>query len=418
MINLYISSMKDIFFLFIFITSACFSDIKSTNGVIKFDSQMDNQAEMILNGTGLGVGITPTANLHINGNSIISDQLFVGGSSGSSNLNISGTLGFSVQSVSSDTSLGDHSVVLADTSSTNITLDLPPANNVPGRTYYIKKTSLLNQLWVSASDNIDAQDGHLELTYPSSGYSYTKLLSDGSKWYILNESNDTLNVIGADNLVGWWKLNESDGSVANDSSLFNHHGALDASLDFSTNVTNGILNNALVFDGSDDSITVDHSSEINFGHRDTPYSISFFIKTSSTTTSGIVTKSRNGNIDMPYLVFLDSSGNVQFWSWDQPGGAQFNFQSSTQVNDDAWHHVVCVYESSSSRYIYVDGQLSKFDNTVVSNDLSNTNNSLLFGQYHNHSYSDTYLDGSLDDIRIYNKALSSSEIEELHSQTE
>ena len=66
------------------------ADIKSTSGEIEFDVQSDQQAELTLNSTGLGIGTSPSGNLHVNGNSILSDQVYIGEATGSSNLNING----------------------------------------------------------------------------------------------------------------------------------------------------------------------------------------------------------------------------------------------------------------------------------------------------------------------------------------
>jgi hypothetical protein len=152
------------------------ADVQSPNGTINFDVQSDGQTEMNLNTTGLGIGATPAANLHVGGNAIVSQQLFVGGSSGSSNLNITGTLGYSVQTVSSNTTLAEYSIVLVDTSSSNITLTLPSASSTTGRTYKIKRiTNDDHGLKVTSSDNIDGLSDYYDLSQLSA----VKFISDG-----------------------------------------------------------------------------------------------------------------------------------------------------------------------------------------------------------------------------------------------
>ena len=116
-----------------------FSEVKSTTGQILFDVNGDTVGEAFLNSTGLGLGVTPASNLHVMGNAIISQNLSIGGVSGSSNLNLHGTLSMAVQSVSANAILSNYSIILADSSSSNITLTLPYAGNVVGREYWIKK---------------------------------------------------------------------------------------------------------------------------------------------------------------------------------------------------------------------------------------------------------------------------------------
>ena len=75
------------------------SDVKSTNGTIGFDVDMNGAFEASLTSVGFAIGqnLTPSSNLQVSGNSIISNSLSVGGGTlGSSNLNINGALGFGV----------------------------------------------------------------------------------------------------------------------------------------------------------------------------------------------------------------------------------------------------------------------------------------------------------------------------------
>jgi hypothetical protein len=107
--------VKELCFSLMLLTSSLLSDVISPNGQIKFDVQSNGQEEMILNELGLGIGVSPSANLHVNGNAIIPQKIFIGNNSGSSNLNIHGTLGYVTKVVSSNTTLGDDAMVLVST---------------------------------------------------------------------------------------------------------------------------------------------------------------------------------------------------------------------------------------------------------------------------------------------------------------
>ena len=167
-------------------------DVKSLDGTIKFDSNFDGAPEAILNSTGFGIGTTsPSANLHTAGNAIVSGTMVVGGTSNtnSSNLQINGSWGFSVQTVTGNTTLSSNSVVLADSSAGNITLTLPVASTVNGRMYTIKKTSNSHTLLLGSATLIDGLPG-IELSSSSSAYPFVQVLSDGSTWRILSRSTD------------------------------------------------------------------------------------------------------------------------------------------------------------------------------------------------------------------------------------
>ncbi|MBF0199499.1 MAG: hypothetical protein HQL32_17420 [Planctomycetes bacterium] len=179
---------------FISVVTFGHADINGPSEIL-FDVNNDSQNEMTLNSTGLGIGISPAANLHVNGNSIISTQVFVGATSGSSNLNISGTMAYEVSTVSSNVTLGDSSLVMADSSTKNLYLTLPYAGNAIGRTIDIKKISASNNIWISGGGNLIDKMISLELAATSSSAELpgVSLISDGEQWYILNQTGTVSN---------------------------------------------------------------------------------------------------------------------------------------------------------------------------------------------------------------------------------
>ncbi len=84
--------------------------------------------------------------------------------------------------------------------------------------------------------------------------------------------------------------------------------------------------------------------------------------------------------------------------------------STVKVNDGRWHHLAAVRESDTSRLLYVDGvQVG-----------SNTNNLPAFTEparvalgVLKYSWLGRWWNGGIDDVRIYNRALSPAEIGQL-----
>lgn len=97
----------------------------------------------------IGQGLSPSANLHLQGNGILTGDLVVGSTAGNSTIEISGTIGHGIQTVSSNTTLSGNSVIMVNSSSDNVTVTLPYAGNVIGRHYTIKKISTSNTVTVS-----------------------------------------------------------------------------------------------------------------------------------------------------------------------------------------------------------------------------------------------------------------------------
>jgi hypothetical protein len=157
--------------------------VSSISGALSFDVENDGTHEMLLNSIGLGVGMTPSSNLSVSGNAIFSSSLSIG-EFGSSNLNISGTLSLSSESLNGEATLSDHSVYLVDSSSDNVVLVLPYASNVSGRVITVKKTSTLNQIYLSGGGNLI--DDEVAIKLSSGNMGAFKLVSNGHQWNVLS----------------------------------------------------------------------------------------------------------------------------------------------------------------------------------------------------------------------------------------
>lgn len=127
---------------------------------------------------------------------------------------------------------------------------------------------------------------------------------------------------------------------------------------------------------------------------------------------------------------LDVSPSYRGWSFHIDGGdgslrvhitsnwgsSVIRKDSASKITDGLWHHVAFTYNGSSSASginFYVDGMLSNGPTTY--NNLSSTilnNVTPTLGTY---TTGVSWLKGSVDDVRIYNRALSGSEITQLYN---
>jgi formylglycine-generating enzyme required for sulfatase activity len=149
------------------------SNLFGIGGNLHMDVANDGIKELTLSGGKLGLGTTsPSANLHVAGNMI----------------HTTGRRSRGVQTVTSSTNLGTASMVLADTTSGNLTLTLPSASSAPGSTIHIKKTNRDHgYVRVVASDNIDGQ-GSVFLKNSGGVLAHLEMLSNGSTWLITSHS--------------------------------------------------------------------------------------------------------------------------------------------------------------------------------------------------------------------------------------
>lgn len=167
-------------------------------------------------------------------------------------------------------------------------------------------------------------------------------------------------------------------------------------------------NSNMVFDGTNDNIKLyDTNYDVVLGSYFFPllqFSLEFVIKTTGL-GSGM---SLNGIFSLTYgiTVYINSSGDLGF---RVDNGINFTHFITTgmNLNDDKYHHIVCSNDGNYS-YIYIDnvyiGSLSSIwngttqwptDYVIIGRDNNDTN---------------YYFNGYIDIVKIYNKVLSSGEV--------
>lgn len=399
-----------IYTVFIF-TQITFADVKSLDGTIKFKIQ--NSEKLRLNETGLGIfESNPTANLHVQGNAIISDKITIGGpNTGSSNLFVNGSLSFSHLTVTSNTTLQTDSYILADTSSDNLTLTLPYAGNVEGQSFTIKKISSLNNLYIKSGGNYIDNDYHLSLNSEGTTLPCATFISDGSKWHITH-SLETYRGIASSNLVGHWTLDEnsSAGNIAFDLSSYQSHGTLNDISSANIGVTGKVLK-AIDFDGDTDAVVLGDLSHLE-GDSMKYFSISVWVyMVDDTADSDIILKGIH-TANQPFVLWRDNASpdRYAFLMTDQDNDYTSPRYSSTSATLNTWTHVAFTFSSNLEARMYLDGiedANSPFSMTNYDNIKSNTDTWKIG---HDLSGNSTDFHGKIDDLRIYNKVLSQSEI--------
>lgn len=405
--------------------SSLFANIESATGNILFDVNNDGNSELILNQTGLGIGtMSPSANLHVAGNAIIdSGMVMIGTTSANSTLEINGSLGMSVETISSNTTISDNaSIVLVDASSGNLSLTLPFAGNVTGRLYKIKMISTSSNVNILGGGLIDATE-QLNINSDSSTLGSVDLIASGNKWHILNlTGTGTSTQVAADNLLGYWKLDETSGTTAVDSGSLSSNGTLTNGFTFSANSTTGSLSNALSFDGNDDYISIGDIAGFDIGTSD--LSITAWIKT----TAALATDN-----DIYSILLNDSPGGIgnAGWGFTLRGGGVykglvFRFKESAIIDtvptsdqtatltDGSWHFVACSADRDGNAVLYIDGvNVRTKDISANSGAIESGSTTAVIGSSSNGAT--FFFNGSIDDVRFYNKALSASEINTLYT---
>jgi len=152
----------------------------------------------------------------------------------------------------------------------------------------------------------------------------------------------------------------------------------------------------LIFDGTDDYIDCGPSNKLTPQYL----SISAWFKTSSSGQQSIITK------DGSFILRKAASNQLQFVVWID-GTHRYSSASYNAVNDDYWHFTILTYDGENIR-LYFDGKEQGSGNFYSGTAMSSTG-SVLIGK--RTSTPELWL-GLIDDVRIYNTALSTSQIKQ------
>ncbi len=267
--------------------------------------------------------------------------------------------------------------------------------------------------WVSSNTAVISNSGVVTRPVSGSGNASSTLtatiskgLANDTKMFILTVLQNS--GIPRNGLVAEYLFNGD----ASDSSGSGNHGQLgtasgtDASDPALTTDRFGNTSSAYNFDGLDDYIQSDWTS-ISISS----FTISVWINTSEIANSNFRYFS---DFRSYYYLAVQNGKVVGPGHWDFPNAWE---ESTMSVNDGVWHHVILVYDESTRKAkLYINNTfqwelLSSVSRTFNATlyDIGERNRDLTPG-------TDKSFYGKIDDVRIYNRALSASEIQALYNE--
>jgi len=195
------------------------------------------------------------------------------------------------------------------------------------------------------------------------------------------------------NLIGWWKLDEGEGTRAVDWSGHGNHGELRGDPQW----VNGYDGGALDFDGSGDFIFTGKNASALGIEANKPRTVTAWVYTRAFNNGGIFDM---GNRAAGQDFCLRTLGTVnqwriQYWSGD------FDF---TYPSQNVWVHFAHVHDGLRTR-TYANGVLIvDWDKTINTADT----NPFQIGAY---GWQANFFNGLIDDVRLFNKFLTAEEIQ-------
>ena len=202
--------------------------------------------------------------------------------------------------------------------------------------------------------------------------------------------------------------------------------ALDKSGNGNTGTLNGMtqasavpgkIGQALKFDGSSGYVVTPYSSSLKFGTGN--FSVSAWVNGSGNPYkfASVISANRFGVGESWNLAIGDNTNQnlPSFQVWGTGSGSNYA-DGPSNINDGKWHHLVAVRNGTTAQ-IFVDGVAGGI-NTISSSWNSDGAGANVYigalGDNPSGVKANDYFNGSIDDVRIYNRALSASEVQQLY----
>ena len=196
-------------------------------------------------------------------------------------------------------------------------------------------------------------------------------------------------------LVAAWGFEEASGASALDASGLGLTGTLNGP----TRVAAGRHGAGLSFDGTNDQVVVPHAAALALTNGMT---LEAWVRptTSSGWRTAVIKERPNG---LAWALYA-SEGAGRPSSWISVGGSDRDATSTTALPLNTWTHVAATYNGTNQR-LFVNGV--QVATRAVTGNLATSTGALKIGG--NNVWSEWFA-GQIDEVRIYNRALSAAEI--------
>ena len=215
----------------------------------------------------------------------------------------------------------------------------------------------------------------------------------GELWSFVVAQGDS---IGDPSLVGWWTFEDVDSGVATDSSGGDHNGILLGN----PQRVDGYTGRGVQFDGVDDYIDTGYAEDLR------EWTVCVWVNSPAAPNAG------------PASGPVHREGNYQL-NWNH-GDSSFRGAAGLRVDGtwhaasfgllapDTWTHLAATFDGTALK-AYTNGVL------VTTNEMargvpSPESGTLTFGK---HATAESFFAGTIDDVRVYNRALTENEISDV-----
>jgi hypothetical protein len=253
------------------------------------------------------------------------------------------------------------------------------------------------------SQSIDTDSGTILISKTSGGSpSYFDGLLDDVRIYNYALSVDDIREVSGFDLQGYWKLDESSGTVASDSGFYGRDGTVSGNPVWDDD--GGEICGALEFDGDGDYVEIEGYKGVTGAN---PRTVAAWVRVEPNASTLSIMRWGTSNISgATWSNVINADGNLRVAVWTG------TVTGDTAIDDDIWHHVAIVLPDKEGVKVedillYVDGVQ---EDTTLTYGTQTIDTAVDIDVLISEGGS---FDGLLDDVRIYDRALSSVDIRDL-----
>lgn len=230
--------------------------------------------------------------------------------------------------------------------------------------------------------------------------------SSGKCYYGINgvTGYSTCSRLGSCGFLGWFNNMVVSNQI---DTLYENYGVCESVTSSTTTFSqDSKYGTSLSFNGINSYVQIEDSALL----KPNELSLSAWVKTEGHDSNFIVEKQKN--LWVSYAMRITGDGpnsKAECLIGTDSSPTSYTVASTSNVGNNAWHNIVCTYDGVNLK-IYFDGNLEA--TTYVNNNIYYDGSTGVRIGYHVEP--STYFNGSIDDVRIYNKSLTSLEIKSLY----
>jgi len=322
----------------------------------------------------------------------------------------------------SGTITGSTSLTVSASTVTLVSIEITPANA------HVAVGASLQLTATGTNSNGTTQNLTSSVTWSSSSTAVATISSAGVATGVaagsatikaslgLVSNSTTVTMTSTPGPVAWWKFDDGSGTTAVDSSGYGYNATLYNSVTWVT----GPTGNAISANGVNQYVS---TPDVNLSSTSTITIAMWVNRTYGSAATNLFENSANyNNSTTGFAFFPDDSGDCGIANSMEigvHGNVGYTANCYAQPTSGVWHHIAVVYDKTkpgaSVVSLYIDGVLQKPSEQPYT--ATNTN---AFGDNRLYIFSRAgttrYAAGEMGDLRVYNVALTATQIEQIYKQ--